>query len=132
MARPDKIIMKDSLELAKGQFDDSTTYNRNYTEKPNAKPDAAERPRSRKDLIRVNDNFNSNTSYTDTYIGAMGLPNAKFVPKGELSVGNHPFDANTAYNDSYVGAMGQPNMKMIPKGELTLGNHPFDANTAYN
>lgn len=74
--------MKDSLELAKGQFDDATTYNRNYTEKPGAKPEALDRPRSRKDLIKVNDNFNSNTSYTDAYVGVRGARNDKVIPKG--------------------------------------------------
>jgi hypothetical protein len=101
--KPEKVVMKDSIELAKESFEGITTYQKNYTEKSNAKPDLAERPRSRKDLINNNNSFTGGTSYTDSYIGSPGTKNPKFVPKGQLSVGNQQFEGQSNYTDHYKG-----------------------------
>jgi hypothetical protein len=80
--KPEKVVMKDSIELPKGEFEGVSTYQKNYTEKPNAKPDMAERPKSRKDLIKNDNNFTGGTSYAASYIGSPGGKNQQFVPKG--------------------------------------------------
>jgi|JI10StandDraft_1071094.scaffolds.fasta_scaffold2476290_1 hypothetical protein len=80
--KPEKVVMKNSLELAKGSFDGVSTYQGNYTQKPNSRPDLAERPKSRKDLIKNDNNFTDMTSYTASYVGSPGDRNQKFIPKG--------------------------------------------------
>lgn len=101
--KTEKVVMKDSLELAKGSFEGLSTYQRNYTDKPNARPEVPERPKSRKDLIKNDNNFSDLTSYAATYVGSPGNRNEKFVPKSELSVGNHQFEGSTNYADNYRG-----------------------------
>lgn len=47
-------------------------------------------------------------------MGATGQPNIKFIPKGELTLGNHPFDAETIYNAYYKGQRPEPRSPILP------------------
>lgn len=124
--------MKDSLELAKGAFNGVSTYQGNYTEKPNAKPEMAERPHSRKDLIKNDNNFNDMTSYAASYVGSPGDRNQKFVPKGELSVGGYQFQGNTNYTDAYKGERPEMRGLLIPSsGAPVIPHGAFEGDSTY-
>lgn len=65
---PSKVSMRDSIELPKGSFRGETTYQANYMDKHMGRPSAGERPHSRKDLIKNDNNFNGVSNYSASYV----------------------------------------------------------------
>jgi hypothetical protein len=66
---PAKVAMKGEIQLSRDAFKGESTYQANYIEKFKGRPEPAERPHSRKDLIKNDNNFSGLSNYAASYLG---------------------------------------------------------------
>lgn len=130
---PQKVTMKGEIQLPKDAFQGESTYSANYIEKYRGRPEAAERPHSRKDLIKNDNNFSGLSNYAASYLGQSASKNEKHVPRGELSLGNHQFQGESNYNSSYKGMRPEQRALILPgSGTPVIPPGNFQGDSTYS
>ena len=88
-----------------------------------------------KNFILPEDRFYGESSYTGTYNQKNGTPikpSEKFVPKGEISLGNDKFEANSSYVADYLAKGKAERAEKIPLPKnFVMPEGKFDGNSDY-
>ena len=88
-----------------------------------------------KNFILPQDKFYAESSYTNSYNqknGTQEKPNQKFVPKGELSIGNNRFEGNSSYVSDFEGrGKAERAEKMILPKNFVMPEGKFEGDSSY-